>query len=266
MHSELCMGHRVPRLAKILFGRAFDPDRGQCGNQVGFEVGLGQERHAAFTLEGIAQFANATTRRDDDRQCWVNRADFADQDIALAVRQADIDDGRIDAAVHSLKDLPTVVPEGLALACVPVRAAPFDAFVGRTAPTLAEIRGLYSTDPAKIVFYPNYFAWFDESARMYFDSVGLDWDTLMQKYGIPGLPIVEAKANFLAPCVFRDEITIVTPVWPDAKVDAKAAYARACERLSAQTNACQEAPGVASSNRCSHATLGSAGDCNLRRL
>jgi 4-hydroxybenzoyl-CoA thioesterase len=68
------------------------------------------------------------------------------------------------------------------------------------------------TDPAKIVFYPNYFAWFDESARMYFDSVGLDWDTLMAKYGISGLPIVEAKANFLAPCLFRDEITIETSI------------------------------------------------------
>ena len=46
-------------------------------------------------------------------------------------------DGRIDAAVHSLKDLPTVVPAGLALASVPRRATPFDAFVGRSASTLA---------------------------------------------------------------------------------------------------------------------------------
>ena len=29
----------------------------------------------------------------------------------------------------------------------------------------------------------------------------------------------------------RDEITLVTPVWPEAKVDARAAYARGCERL-----------------------------------
>jgi len=45
-------------------------------------------------------------------------------------------EGRIDAAVHSLKDLPTLVPPGLALACVPVRETPFDAFVGRTAATV----------------------------------------------------------------------------------------------------------------------------------
>jgi 4-hydroxybenzoyl-CoA thioesterase len=73
------------------------------------------------------------------------------------------------------------------------------------------------TDPAKIVFYPNYFAWFDESTRLYFDSVGLVWDTLMNQYGIPGLPIVEAKARFVAPCWFRDEIVIETRIgkWND---------------------------------------------------
>ena len=47
------------------------------------------------------------------------------------------------------------------------------------------------TDPAKIVFYPNYFAWFDESTRLFFDSVGLDWDNLMARHGVRGLPIVE---------------------------------------------------------------------------
>jgi len=47
--------------------------------------------------------------------------------------------GRIDAAVHSLKDMPTAVPPGLALVCVPVRETPFDAFVGRSARTLDEL-------------------------------------------------------------------------------------------------------------------------------
>src|SRR5512139_1297408 len=42
------------------------------------------------------------------------------------------------------------------------------------------------TDPARIVFYPNYFAWFDESTRLFWDSVGLDWDTLGKKYGVIG--------------------------------------------------------------------------------
>ena len=40
-------------------------------------------------------------------------------------------DGRADLAVHSLKDLPTVLPAGLALAAVPEREDPRDAVVGR---------------------------------------------------------------------------------------------------------------------------------------
>ena len=40
-------------------------------------------------------------------------------------------DGRADLAVHSLKDLPTELPEGLILAAVPVREDPRDAVVGR---------------------------------------------------------------------------------------------------------------------------------------
>jgi hydroxymethylbilane synthase len=39
-------------------------------------------------------------------------------------------DGRIDLAVHSLKDLPTVLPDGLAIAAIPERESPFDALVG----------------------------------------------------------------------------------------------------------------------------------------
>jgi hydroxymethylbilane synthase len=40
-------------------------------------------------------------------------------------------DGRADLAVHSLKDLPTELPAGLALAAVPEREDPHDAIVGR---------------------------------------------------------------------------------------------------------------------------------------
>ncbi len=40
--------------------------------------------------------------------------------------------GRVDIAVHSLKDLPTAPPDGLALAVTPLRADPLDALCGST--------------------------------------------------------------------------------------------------------------------------------------
>ena len=46
---------------------------------------------------------------------------------------------RIDAAVHSLKDLPTEETPGLHVACVPVRAMPFDVLVAREACTLESL-------------------------------------------------------------------------------------------------------------------------------
>jgi hydroxymethylbilane synthase len=44
--------------------------------------------------------------------------------------------GRIDAAVHSMKDLPTRLPEGLVLASVPSREDPRDAFISMAAADL----------------------------------------------------------------------------------------------------------------------------------
>jgi hydroxymethylbilane synthase len=48
-------------------------------------------------------------------------------------------EGRVDLAVHSLKDLPTRLPEGVTLACVPEREDPRDAFVSLRAKWLAEL-------------------------------------------------------------------------------------------------------------------------------
>jgi len=53
--------------------------------------------------------------------------------VALFTRQLDeaLLQGRIDLAVHSLKDLPSRLPEGIVLAAVSEREDPRDALVGR---------------------------------------------------------------------------------------------------------------------------------------
>src|SRR5512144_1324045 len=47
-------------------------------------------------------------------------------------------DGRIDLAVHSLKDLPTELPAGLRVAAIPEREDARDALVGRRLAELAQ--------------------------------------------------------------------------------------------------------------------------------
>lgn len=58
--------------------------------------------------------------------------------FASALREA-LHEGRVDLAVHSLKDLPTAPEEGLVVAAVPPREDPRDALVARDGLTLGEL-------------------------------------------------------------------------------------------------------------------------------
>ncbi len=80
-----------------------------------------EARGAAVRLETI------TTR--GDRVQDVPLSQLGDEGVFTKEIDRALLDGRIDLAVHSLKDLPSRLPEGIRLAAVSERASPFDAFV-----------------------------------------------------------------------------------------------------------------------------------------
>ena len=72
-------------------------------------------------------------------------------------------------------------------------------------------------DNAQIVFYPNFFQWFDRATQNMFIEVGLPWDEIWINYNIVGLPLVDASAKFIKSLRMEDEIVIESQVveWGD---------------------------------------------------
>lgn len=68
-------------------------------------------------------------------------------------------------------------------------------------------------DPAKIVFYPKYFQWFDIATQRMFNELGMEWSTFWPERGIAGLPLVDASATFKGPARMDDNIRIES--WVD---------------------------------------------------
>lgn len=63
-------------------------------------------------------------------------------------------------------------------------------------------------DPARVVFYPRYFSWFDRATERLFRERGLPWPQLWAQYRLAGFPIVDAGAKFLGPSRFGDRIVV----------------------------------------------------------
>jgi hydroxymethylbilane synthase len=72
-----------------------------------------------------------------DRQADVPIWELGGRGVFVKEVQAAVLEGRADFAVHSAKDLPSSVVDGLVLACVPARADARDALVGRRLEALA---------------------------------------------------------------------------------------------------------------------------------
>ncbi|MBA4603829.1 acyl-CoA thioesterase [Thermoactinomyces mirandus] len=67
------------------------------------------------------------------------------------------------------------------------------------------------TDKAGIVYYPNYFKWFDIAGHQFFRSAGLSPAELADKQQII-LPLLDARCTFEKPLYYDDIITIKTRV------------------------------------------------------
>jgi len=67
-------------------------------------------------------------------------------------------------------------------------------------------------DPSGIVFNPHYFVWFDASLHALLGKAGFNIRQLMTGMGIDGIPLVDMKAKFLAPCRYGDAVVMETSV------------------------------------------------------
>ena len=67
-------------------------------------------------------------------------------------------------------------------------------------------------DPAGIVYYPRYFAFFDSATFALFERAGVPKRVLMKSYGIVGTPLVDARAKFVIPSSYGDEIVVESHV------------------------------------------------------
>lgn len=68
-------------------------------------------------------------------------------------------------------------------------------------------------DPAGIVFNPRFFEMFDVSSwQMFGAALGVKAENINATYGIVGIALVDARANFMKPARFGDTIEIVSRV------------------------------------------------------
>jgi 4-hydroxybenzoyl-CoA thioesterase len=63
-------------------------------------------------------------------------------------------------------------------------------------------------DPARIVFNPRFFEWFDAQTALIFETAGLPKRDLLRRLDFAGIPLVETRARFHQPVRFGDIVVI----------------------------------------------------------
>lgn len=85
---------------------------------------LGAPPSAADEIAPVVLFSTAGDRILDRRLLEIGGKGLFTEEIEAALK-----DGRVDMAVHSLKDMPSELPDGLVIAATPEREDPRDAFI-----------------------------------------------------------------------------------------------------------------------------------------
>ncbi|GAQ59002.1 hydroxymethylbilane synthase [Streptomyces acidiscabies] len=103
-------------------------------------LALAQSRQVAEAVSQVTgrpvELVEITTYGDTSRE---HLAQIGGTGVFVTALRDALLAGEVDFAVHSLKDLPTAQPEGLALAAVPVREDPRDVLVARDALKLTDL-------------------------------------------------------------------------------------------------------------------------------
>lgn len=105
-------------------------------------LALWQARHIQSALQQlypglVVTLLGMTT--EGDRNLGSSLAKIGGKGLFIKELEEALADGRADIAVHSLKDLPMQLPAGFALAAIPERADPRDAFISNRYRSLADL-------------------------------------------------------------------------------------------------------------------------------
>jgi hydroxymethylbilane synthase len=104
----------------------------------GSTLSLAQTEQVARLLAPFAEVEIRTFRTTGDRLSRLG-AEISGKGVFTKEIDEALLEGRVDVGVHSLKDLPSAIPQGLALAAVPAREDARDVLLSRSGSTLARL-------------------------------------------------------------------------------------------------------------------------------
>ena len=101
--------------------------------------------------------------------------------VFTAELETDLRDGKIDYAVHSLKDLPTENPHGLIIGAVPLRSPANDVLISKQSYTLVSLPQAQQSAQAVAAALPNSFASVQTFRLSIFEAM---WIPVYEKHSI----------------------------------------------------------------------------------